>query len=107
LLFSREVQQGANQLATTGVNTDYVELLSARYNLAWAFHHQGTLGADLAYEHGTEPYAVEDEVFDRYGFGVNASWRFNRHFSTGVSYRFSDRTSSLEGRDYQVNSVVW
>ncbi len=106
LTFSREVQQGANQIPGANVNTDYVELLSAGYSISWAFHHKGSLGANVTYEHGTEPYVIREEVFDRYGFGINASWRFTRHFSTGLGYRFSTRSSNLDDRDYQVNSVT-
>lgn len=107
LTVSREVQQGANRVQP-GVNrnTDSVELFSARYNISWAFHQQGTLGADVMYEHGNEPQTGTEEIFDRYGFGVSASWRFTRHFSTGLSYRFTDRSSNTAGRDYQVNSAI-
>jgi hypothetical protein len=111
LSVSREMQQGANLdpavlAGGNRRNTDAVELLSARYFVSWAFHQQGTLSADVMYEHGNEPQAGAEEVFDRYGFGLNASWRFTRHLSTSLGYRFTERSANTAGRDYQVNSVI-
>ena len=112
LTVSREVQQGANLDQRPGVggnrNTDAVELLGARYSISWAFHEQGALGANVMYEHGTEPQVGVEQVFERYGFGMSASWRFTRHLSTGLGYRFTKRSSdTAPGQgDYQVNSVT-
>lgn len=111
LTVSREVQQGANRDArwdAVGVtrNTDAVEQLALRYSISWAFHRQGSVSADGLYEHGTETQAIADETFDRYGFGISAAWRFTKHFSTGLGYRFTKRLSDSVWGDYQVNSVT-
>jgi hypothetical protein len=111
---SREVQQGFY------VNSDYIELLAARYFLTWAFHRQGTLTADVNYEYGKQPrtfmfppfpFPVQvDEAYDRVGFGVSLNWQFTRHLYSSLGYRFYNKNSDLDQygipQDYLVNTVT-
>jgi hypothetical protein len=58
------------------------------------------------YQYGTFSQGGDSgEVDNYYGFGVNVTYAFNRHFSAEAGYNYDDLTSDVSDRGYSRNRV--
>ena len=97
LTASREASQGIN------LNSEFMELLSVRYFLSWAFYRHARFTGDFLYEHGSEP---QTEEYDRFGFGAGLNYQLLRRLSAGVLYRLYNKDSDFNSFDYRQNGVT-
>ena len=88
-----------------GVEGDFTERFTASYSLGWAIRDSLSLSGSTFYEHAEEPGLFETEIYDRFGGSLGATYTIRPRLTTGISYRFTYRTSNLEGRDYTQNAV--
>ncbi len=101
----RSVQLGLNQ------GSAYIEQLTAAASVNWLLTDWTTLGANLSYEHGTQPLTeagfVGNEIYDRFGGGHTLAWQLATRVSTSIAFNHWLRQSSVADRNYSDNSLTF
>ena len=93
----------ASREVRVGINTQYIDTYSIRYDLSWNLTDRFVLGAGVSYETGEEPGELATEKYDRLGFNLGFPFQITDRLSLSVGYGFSKRNSDAAGRDYQDN----
>ena len=88
-----------------GLTSNYIKVSYVRWNAAWNFLRNYTLGTDLFYEHDEESGGLIDETLDRYGGGFTLGYQFNFHLSAALHYAYVLKDSDRQFRDYYQNRV--
>jgi hypothetical protein len=101
----RNVQPGLTQ------GSDYIEQLSAWYDISWAMTPHFTVLANVSYEHGTQPLQnlgiIVKEDYDRVGVGPGLAWQITGKLSSSLAYWHRERQSNLDGHGYIENNITW
>jgi len=82
-----------------------VDLSTAQLQANWNLIKGIGLSTTFQYDHGSQIFSGQ-EVFDRYGPGVNVGRRLTGKLSASFRYQFYLRESSQAGRDYDVNVLT-
>lgn len=110
LAIVRNVSAGLNQ------GSGYIEQLAISYDLSWKLTQRITVGVAASYTDGRQPLeqvvqlfnfpflVIENENYQQYGGGLNASWRFTDHLSADLGFNHWLRNSNLSGRSFTDNS---
>ncbi len=88
-----------------GLTSNYIKVSYARWNAAWNFLRNFSLGTDLFYEHDEESGGLIDETLNRYGGGFTLGYQFNFHLSAAFHYAYVQKDSDRNNRDYYQNRV--
>ena len=88
-----------------GLTSNYIKVSYVRWNAAWNFLRNFSLGTDLFYEHDEESGGLINETLDRYGGGFTLGYQFNFHLSAALHYAYVDKSSDRAFRDYYQNRV--
>jgi hypothetical protein len=92
-----------------GIQSDLTEDWYVRANINWAFIKDWTFQTGLFYEHGRQGIGNVvgnlREDYDWYGGSLNLEHALTSHFSIGLNYRLTARSSSLSNNGYTQNLV--
>jgi opacity protein-like surface antigen len=96
-----------NRTTQFGLNTNFVEVTSARYNAAWKAFPSVTFNLQVFGEYAEESgrYGFAENAA-RYGAGVGVSRQLNDHLSVSASYNYVQKDSNLFLQDYYQNRVI-
>lgn len=100
LLLDRKVQQGLSQ------GGQYIQSSSVEYRIGWNFKPRASLSGNLFMEDGAETRAGISEPFSRFGTGIGISYELLKKITPSLSYSYTQRSSKLAGRSYEVNGVT-
>jgi len=89
----------------SGSFSDVTELTYLRYGAQWRLFRQTSLGASISYEQFTEN-AGSGESGSRYGFNLNLSRPWTRHWSSTLGYQVYLKNSDTPNQDYVQNRLV-
>ncbi|MBL9171837.1 MAG: outer membrane beta-barrel protein [Verrucomicrobiales bacterium] len=98
---NKEVQQALNQ------GGQFIEQLTIRNGIGWAFHKHATFGGDVFYTRGKEPRVGFEDRYHQLGFGTTVRYEITDNLAPSLRYSYARRNSNQSGRDYVVNSVVF
>lgn len=88
-----------------GLTSNYIKVSYVRWNAAWNFLRNFSLGTDLFFEHDEESGGLIDETLNRYGGGFTLGYQFNFHLSAALHYAYVQKDSDRSFRDYYQNRV--
>lgn len=98
-----------NQGTSPGIDSFASESLSLVYKIRWNIIRNITINTGLFYDNGTASYGaagLTEQDYDRIGGTIDAGYSFNSHLSAGISYRYTTRSSSTPGSDYEQNQAT-
>ena len=88
-----------------GLTSNYIKVSYARWNAAWNFLRNFSVGTDLFYEHDEESGGLIDETLNRFGGGFTLGYQLNFHLSAALHYAYVLKDSDRPNRDYYQNRV--
>ncbi|GEM_PF-2440815 len=89
-----------------GVETQILQTLTFNYGLNWQLTDLIAFGAGAYYQIGEQPNVIDTENYDYYGFNVGFPFSITDRFTTSLSYVYRNRTSNIQTRNYDVNTVT-
>jgi hypothetical protein len=100
---------GLGRQLLPGTQSDLTEKFYVRPNVTWAFMRDWTFNTFFSYEHGEQSVfstlGSYSEEYDWFSTGIGANHAILKKLSTGLSYRFSYRTSNYSNREYAQHLV--
>ncbi len=93
-----------------GVNSNFTEMWEARYNTAWNVIQNVQLGTtafvELGEDSGGFAGGLSAESYLRYGAGASVGYAWTKHFTSSLSYLYTEKNSDLFRRDYYQNKIT-
>lgn len=92
--------------AQLGTSSNFYSRYYVRHSADWEVIRDVALGTNAFAEFVDESGGTGSESFTRWGGGIRALYRWNEHFTTGLSYQFTEKLSDEVNRDYFNNRVI-
>ena len=84
----------------------FIESSSLNYNVHWRFKPRASWSATAFVEDGLEQRSGVGETYKRYGTGTALSYEIMKKITPTFSYSYTQRSTKLIGRSYEVNAVT-